>query len=179
MRENWEIYFSLFARSELYRTLSERKFDEILTKSGVPFRIRKSKLARTEIIFDYDKEVILRHKNVEKHLDDMGIELMRPETNDAIFKDTFDYIDAVSSTISLDVFDSYIYSLSLRIPCSELYTNDKEFLIIVNKINKPDRVEWKKISDKLKEKILTLPPYRDINRADLPLIMFPKGKNKQ
>lgn len=178
MRENWEIYFSLFSQSELYRTLSERKFDEILTKGGVPFRIRKNKFARTEIIFDYHKEVIQKQQNAEDHLAAMGIELMRPEKTDNIFKDSFDYIYAVSSTISMDVFDSYIYSLSLRIPCTELYTDDNEFRTIVNKINNPERKEWKQISTKLKKKILNLPPYNSINRKDLPLNIFPKGMNK-
>ena len=178
-RENWEVYFSLFAQSELYRTLSERKFDEILTKAGVPFRIRKNKSARTEINFDYDKEIIAKHKNVEKQLNDLGIELRRPENDPAIFKDAFDYIDIVSSTISLDVFDSYIYSLSLRIPCNELYTNDNEFLDIVNKINRPDEKEWHKISDQLKKKLLQLPPYRDVDTGDLPSCIFPAGKNKK
>ena len=177
-RENWEIYFSLFSQSELYRTLSERKFDEILTKNGVPFRIRKNKMDRTEIIFDYGKEVILKQKYVETVLAEMGIVLMRPENDDAIFKDTFYYIDAVSSTISLDVFDSYIYSLSLRIPCSEIYTNDREFLTTVNKINSPDRGEWRQISYRLRKKILMLPPYKNVKHNDLPSNIFPKGKNK-
>ena len=134
---------------------------------------------RTEIIFDYNKEVILRQRKVEECLNAMGIELRRPENDEAIFKDSFYYINAVSSTVSLDVFDSYLYSLSLRIPCGEIYTNDNEFLTTINRIYNPDRPEWKQVSNRLRKKILTLPPYKYLDNNDLPSNMFPKGMNKE
>lgn len=172
----WEIYFSLFSRSEMYRTLSERVFDELLTKAGIPFRIRKNKASRTEIKFDYEQQIIKRFEKLRERLDEVDILLIVPEKNEDIFKNLYDYVDAVSSTVSLDVFDSYVYALSLRVSAQELYSNDQEFRTIVRNINSPPTESWEGVSGKLREKIIQLHPFKGLESGDLPTNLFPLGK---
>ena len=173
---DWDIYFSIISKSEMYRTLSERLFDELLTKAGIPFRIRKNKTARTEIRFDYEQEIIGRFTKLQKRLEESEIILIVPESIDDIFQNVYDYLNAVASTISLDVFDSYIYAVSIRVSARELYSNDKEFVTIVNNIYHPPSNDWKQISIKLNQKIANLHPFKDLESSDLPPSLFPQGK---
>lgn len=175
-RSDWEIYFSQISRSEMNRTLSERKFDELLTKAGVPFRIRRNKFARMRIDFDYEAEVVRKYENLKKNLEDFDIELNVPEQQKEIFENIYPYIGTISSTISLDVFDSYIYALAISVSAKELYSNDEEFRTTVNFVHTPNNDEWKSVAQNLKEKVLKLHPYNELQPNELPENIFPIGK---
>jgi len=144
-----EVLTSSICENEALYVLLERKADEILTKAGVPFRLRRKTYFRVQTELDYP--------NIRKHwesfmstLENYGIELKFVEEEygqekGAFWRDLFALQQRLMKYILIESQDFLIYTTAILIGADEIYTADREFRGIVNSIYDPPDDRWKQV----------------------------------
>lgn len=174
------VYFPSIADIEALHLLMERKFDEVLTKKCVPYRLRTKKVFRTIVDFDYNK-IFEEWKNFKETLEYQGIWLTLPEDlymEKGFWKEIFLIFNLLMRYILLGNIDMLIYAISLYLRANEIYTYDTEFRTIVNQIYHPSTQKWKKIAKHLEKDLINHFPSIKEEFDIYKEVKFPKGVNR-
>lgn len=156
-QEKTVLYFSLFAKIELFDIFLDVSTDELLAAQGIPFRVRRKKPLRWQVKFNFNEKVIERYNKVLKCLDSIGMSITCPEEDPrSSYKLAFEINEALASHVFLDSFDSYLYSLGLFLMVDEILTDDKEFRIILTDFS--TKSEWALQRESLKKEIINIAP---------------------
>lgn len=130
------VYFPIIGDIEALHLLMERKFDEVLTKRGIQYRLRKKRVFRNIVDFDYNQIYENWNNFKDKLLGDHGIILSEPEKlHDKFWVDIFITLNLLMKYILLDIGDMIIYSIALYLRTNVIYTYDTEFKTIINQIS--------------------------------------------
>jgi len=145
-----QIWFSLLSEIELLDVFLDRTFDIELTRKGVPYRIRQNKPFRTQIDFDYEERVAKYWEDIKEKLTQYDIEFNNPEDREgAAIRDIIRIAKIVTQYVALEPVDLYIYASGIDLGADEIYTHDKEFRVIINKI-RTDK-EWENIYENIQQ----------------------------
>jgi hypothetical protein len=145
------IWFSLLSEIELLDVFLDRAFDRELTRKGIPYRIRRKKPFRTQIDFDYEKEIAKYWEDIKEKLGEQDIEFDNPEKqNDATIQDIIKIAKIVTRHVALEPVDLYIYASGICLRADVIYTHDGEFREIIHKIHYVDR-EWRNIYEHIQQ----------------------------
>ena len=173
------LYFSVLSEVELLHVSVERKFDQLLTQKGIPYRIRIRKPFRTQVHFDYEKEIALKWSSFLEEMKKINVEFHFPERdgggNGALIEEVVDICKILSKYIVLDPVDLYLHSLAIYLMADEIITHDNEFRDIINKL-RTDK-DWKTIKDKITADLVNL--LRGYFKEEFDkegIIRFPEGK---
>lgn len=145
---NMEVWFSLLAEVELLNVLLERNFDRELAEKGIPYRIRVKKPFRTQVDFNYEREVGQYWENMKETLATFDITFDNPEKDDGSIQDIVRIAKIVTRYVALGPVDLYHYASGIYLRANEIYTHDNELRTIINNICSKDK-EWKKIYDNI------------------------------
>lgn len=137
-------YISVFSKMEFFKMLINISFDNELTKLRIPPFIRAKKYLRTQINFDYEKNVVQIWKDSMEKLKENDIELVILEyESDVDVYEIYDICNTISSFVSLDLIDLYLFATALSQKIDVIITNDNEFKDILNFII--DKNEWEDV----------------------------------
>ena len=154
-RNAFILYFSQFAKIELYDIFLDISFDEMLTKNGISYRLRRKKPFRWQVDFDFNKQVKDRYDLIENSLNKINILISIPEKESPVTHNLpFDINSVLLSHVFLDSFDSYLYSLSLSLMVDDFLTSDNELRDIIKKFQSDK--EWKTHLDNMKKSIIQI-----------------------
>lgn len=152
---NIVIWFSSLSEIELLHLFLEKTFDQELTRRHVPYLARRKRFLRYQVDFDYENEVLRRWETIKEKTNDADIGFRFPERereNNYLAFDIGEIAEMILKYAVLDPVDLYLYALGICLMVDEIYTHDKEFSEIINKI----MGEWKhigqNIQNDLKEK---------------------------
>ncbi len=143
---NIEVWFSLLAEIELLNVFLEKVFDIELTRKGIPYIIRKKKLFRMQIEFNYEEKVAKNWEGIKEKLAQDDIEFSNPEKKSDVIQDIKEIAEIVTRYVALGSVDLYLYALGIHLKANEIYTHDQELRGIINNIcNK----QWLNIYDSI------------------------------
>ncbi|MCK4252771.1 hypothetical protein KAX97_15095 [candidate division WOR-3 bacterium] len=167
---NVQIWFSLLSEIELLDVFLDRTFDIELTRKGIPYIIRKKKLFRMQIEFNYEEKVAKNWEDIKQKLAQDDIEFNNPEKESDVIQDVKEIAKIVTRYIALGSVDLYIYALGIYLKANEIYTHDQELRGIINNIcNKHWRNIYDSIQLDLRKYIITFrEEYKKEKKIDLP-----------
>jgi len=143
------VYFPLIGELEALHLFVEREFDHVLTKRGIPFRLRTKRPARLFVDFDYN-QVYKQWESYKEKLEYQGIVLISPE-KEGFWNEVFKITNLLMKYILMGNIDMLMYAIAIYLQADEIYTRDQEFKNIVQQISRPSNSLWRKISRDLKE----------------------------
>jgi len=169
------VYLPLIEEIEALHLIMERKFDEILTRKGIPYRLRTKRVIRTHVDFDYN-QIYENWLNFKEKLEYYGIELILPEKEyKGLWKDIFLITNLLMKYILLENIDMLIYAISLYIRVDEIYTFDREFRTVVNHISHGSTSTWRRIAEQLERDLINNFSFFKEEFDKESKIKFPKG----
>ncbi|RLF94114.1 hypothetical protein DRN50_06045 [Thermococci archaeon] len=169
--DNIQIWFSQLSEIELLNVFLDRTFDRELTRKGIPYRIRRKKPFRTQIDFNYEEEITKNWEDIKEKLSEQGIEFENPEKESDAIQDIIKVAKIVTQYVALEPVDLYLYASAVYLRADEIYTHDKEFRTIINKILTDN--EWRNIYNNVQQDLRKCTPsfekeYEVENRIALP-----------
>lgn len=173
-----EVLTSSICENEALHVLLERKADEILTKAGVPFRLRKKTFFRVQTELDYPN-IWKQWEGFMSALENYGIGLKFAEEEyssqdkGAFWRDLFALQQCLMKYILIESQDFLIYTTAILIGADEIYTTDVEFKNIINSICNPSDDGWKRVRKEIGEKLVDVitsraEEYRHMGKLTLP-----------
>jgi len=146
------VYFSLIGELEALHLFVEREFDHVLTKRGIPFRLRIKKPRRLFVDFDYN-QIYEKWDSYKEKLEYQGLRLITPEKEEkeGFWYEVFIISNLLMKYILMGTVDMLMYAIAIYLRVDEIYTRDQEFKNIVRQISRPSDSTWKKISQGLKK----------------------------
>ncbi|KPJ58780.1 MAG: hypothetical protein AMJ42_02650 [Deltaproteobacteria bacterium DG_8] len=144
-----QIWFSLLSEIELLDVFLDGTFDHELTRKGIPYRIRQKRPFRTQIDFNYEKEVAKYWEDIKEKLGKQGIEFDNPEKESDAIQDIIKIAKIIIRYVALEPVDLYLYASGIYLRADEIYTHDIEFKAVINKI-RTDR-EWENINKNIQQ----------------------------
>lgn len=149
------VYCSLLSKIELHDVFLDIIFDAELLQTGIPYRVRRKKPLRWQVLDHYRDQVDEKFQKLEAVFSDIGIILCYPEEEKPdISKSIYEFTNVITKNIFLESFDAYLYALSLYNMVDELYTNDNEFRVIIRQAQTHSL--WKDQINKIKEGIVKI-----------------------
>ena len=156
-----EVLTSSICENEALHVLLERRADEILTKVGVPFRLRKKTFFRVQTELDYPN-IRKQWEDFKSTLEDYGIEVKFAEEGyRAFWRDLFALQQCLMKYILIESQDFLIYATAILIGADEIHTNDDEFKSIINSIYNPSNDRWKQIREEIEKELVDAIPSRE------------------
>jgi len=160
------IYLPVLAEIEALHLFTERKFDEILTRKGIPHRLRTKKVTRVCVDFDYN-QIYKKWNSYKEKLEYQGIELVTPEKEGfGFWNDVLKISNLLMKYILMGNIDMLMYAIAIYLRADEIYTRDQEFKNIVRQLSKPPNSKWREISRSFKDDLIRSFPSFEIESSE-------------
>jgi predicted nucleic acid-binding protein len=149
---NIEVWFSFLSEIELLNVFLEKVFDIELTRKGIPYIIRKKKLFRMQIEFNYEEKVAKNWEDIKEKLAQHDIEFNNSEKESDAIQDIKKIAKIVTRYVALGSVDLYIYALGIHLKANKIYTHDQELRGIINNIRNKC---WRNVYDNIQKDLRT------------------------
>jgi len=174
-----EVLISKICENEALHVLLERRADEILTRAGVPFRLRKKTFFRVQTELDYPN-IRKQWEDFISTLEGYGIELKFAEEGysqdkGVFWRDLFALQQRLMEYILIESQDFLIYATAILIGADEIYTSDRELKSIVNSIYNPSNDKWKQTREGIEKELINAIPSRAEESRTTSKLVLPQG----